>query len=258
MLDASPEWKASWNSANLSQQNTLLQRYAEAIGSTTHLETSGTSKDGSAGDSHPLQTLEGLRNSRLSAERQGHLFPVAGFTLFLFAVIGFLLYLLGLWQPRGLFWSFAGGLTYLVVFNLRYAVLDGHMYSLSSVVGDTELIVYVLTTSLLGLLAGFLVALFGSRAWRSSPKQAVGQAFGVVFITLACLILPVAWSSYLNGFTAAWTLPDFSSWFLGFLSEVQILMVAGLGLVLAGLTALFVWAGRRLRKSEPDSATQIL
>jgi hypothetical protein len=48
----------------------------------------------------------------------------------------------------------------------------------------------------------------------------------------------VLWSFALNGATITWTLPDMGSTFLAFIALIQILLVAALGLVLTGLTAL--------------------
>jgi hypothetical protein len=61
---------------------------------------------------------------------------------------------------------------------------------------------------------------------------------GLTFVTIYLLAFPVLWSFALNGALFTWTLPDMLSVFLGFLSLIQILIVAAAGLALAGLTAL--------------------
>ena len=45
----------------------------------------------------------------------------------------------------------------------------------------------------------------------------------------------------LNGVRVTWTLPDFASTFVAFLSGIQILFVAVVGLVLTGVTALIAF-----------------
>ena len=63
------------------------------------------------------------------------------------------------------------------------------------------------------------------------------------------LSLPVLWSFMLNGALVTWTLPHMGSLFLAFIALIQILLVAVLGPVLIGLTALIAkFAAREARK----------
>jgi ABC-type phosphate/phosphonate transport system permease subunit len=61
-----------------------------------------------------------------------------------------------------------------------------------------------------------------------------------VLAIIYLLALPVMFNFAFNGFVARWTLPDFPSMFVGFLSLFQIALVAVLGLLLAGIVALIV------------------
>ncbi|HEX7976530.1 MAG TPA: hypothetical protein VF498_19120 [Anaerolineales bacterium] len=141
-------------------------------------------------------------------------------------------------QARAIAWLLAGAVVYLLVFNFRYAILDGRTYSLSSVTGATDLILYCALTAAASLLVGWLVSLLGMGAFRQGPRQAAGSTLGLVLVITYLLMLPVLWSYTLNGALVTWTLPDFASAFLAFISLIQILMVAILGLVFAGLGAL--------------------
>lgn len=58
------------------------------------------------------------------------------------------------------------------------------------------------------------------------------QELNLKAVTMYFLALPLLWSYILNGFVVTWTLPHFSSIFLGFLSIVQGLFVPVIGLVL--------------------------
>jgi hypothetical protein len=127
---------------------------------------------------------------------------------------------------------------YEVLFNLRYAVLDGRTYSLSSVVSADGLIQYCAITALVALAISWLVSSLGLKAFRRGPRRAGELVLGLTFITVYLLSLPVLWSFALNGAVVTWTLPAMGSTFLAFIALIQILLVAALGLVLAGLTAL--------------------
>ena len=133
----------------------------------------------------------------------------------------------------------AGGLVYLILFNGRYAILDDRVYSFSSLTGY-ELVAYLIVTVLIALLFGGLVPLLGMRSWRGDSYCAAGLVLEYVLAIIYLLALPVMFNFAFNGFVARWTLPDFPSMFVGFLSLFQIALVAVLGLLLAGMFALIV------------------
>ena len=127
---------------------------------------------------------------------------------------------------------------YLVVFNLRYAVVPGRTYSLSSVMGADELILSTALTAFLAMLAGWAVVVIGTRLYRRPPGDAARLTLAWTLFTVAIAGLPALASYVLNGPVVGWTLPDFGTFFLGFLAVLQVLFVAAAGLVLAGLAAL--------------------
>jgi hypothetical protein len=52
------------------------------------------------------------------------------------------------------------------------------------------------------------------------------------------LALPILLSFAVNGYLVTWTLPEFTTQFLGFFATVQALFVAVVGLLLVGVSAL--------------------
>jgi hypothetical protein len=76
------------------------------------------------------------------------------------------------------------------------------------------------------------------KLFRRGPRQASQLVLGLTLLTTCLLSLPVLWSFVLNGTLVTWTLPDMASMFLGFISLIQILVVAVVGLALTGLSAL--------------------
>jgi hypothetical protein len=142
------------------------------------------------------------------------------------------------YRSRTVLWLLGGAVLYAVLFNLRYAVLDKRTYSLSSVSSANDLILYCAITAALALLVAWLVVLLSQRAFRGGASQAASLSLGLALVTIYLLALPVLWSFLLNGALVTWTLPDFASTFLAFLSGIQILIVAVLGIVLTGVGAL--------------------
>jgi len=52
-----------------------------------------------------------------------------------------------------------------------------------------------------------------------------------------------------NGVQVSWTLPEPATYFLGFLAALQLLIIAVVGLLLAGIAALIGAAGSRSRSA---------
>ncbi len=210
------------------QQAALLTAYLSAIG------RQATVAPGDDVVATHQAALQAARAARLNGER----WPRALLAL----VVAFLpIIWLARQQRRDLVWWLGGGVLYLALFNLRYAVLDGLTYSLSSVVGANELILYCAVTVALALTVAWLVVSLGGRAFRRSPRPAAEATLSFVLVTIYLLALPVLFSLALNGARVTWTLPDFASTFVAFLSGIQILFVAVVGLVLTGATALIAF-----------------
>jgi hypothetical protein len=225
MLDLTQDQLGILRSALEAQQGQLVNLYQAAIGRQVMV---GPGEDTVA--AHQF-ALEAARTARLNAERLPRAILVLAVVLLPVAVM---------LRKRGheLAWLLGGAVLYGVVFNFRYAVLDGRTYSLSSVVSADGLIQYCAITALIALVVSWLVTSLGLKAFRRGPRRAGALVLGLTLITVYLLSLPVLWSFAINGATITWTLPDMGSSFLAFIALIQILLVAALGLVLTGLTAL--------------------
>ena len=225
MLTLTQKQQRAVQSALEAQQSQLVDSYQTAIGQRVAVEP------GEDTVAAHQSALEAARTTRLNSERWPR------------AILALVIVLLPAGvtlrkMSRELAWLLGGGALFVALFNLRYAVLDGRTYSLSSVVSADELILYCATTALIALLIGWLVTSLGLKAFRGGPRQASELALGLTFTTVYLLSLPVLWSFVLNGALVTWTLPGMGSMFLAFIALIQILIVAVLGLVLTGLTAL--------------------
>jgi hypothetical protein len=225
MLDLTQDQLGVIRGALEAQQGQLVNLYQAAIGRQVVVQPR---QDTVA--AHQF-ALEAARTVRLNAER----LPRA-----ILALAAVLLPGAVMLRKRGheLAWLLGGAVLYGVLFNTRYAVLDGRTYSLSSVVSADGLIQYCAITALIALVVSWLLVSLGLKAFRRGPRRAGELVLGLTLITVYLLSLPVLWSFALNGATITWTLPDMGSSFLAFIALIQILLVAALGLVLAGLTAL--------------------
>ncbi len=213
MLLLSAEQLAAIQSADAAQKQLLTDTYVRAIG-----EADG-------------QTIPEARAARLAGERLPRLLLALVVMLIPVAIL--------VWKrSRIVAWLLGGAVLYLVIFNLRYAVLSGRTYTLSSVISPTDLIMYSAVTAAIALIASWLVVMLGLRALRGSARIAAETSLGLTFAVIFLLALPVAVSFVLNGPVVGWTLPEFNSTFLSFISLIQGLIVSVLGILLAGISAL--------------------
>ena len=150
-------------------------------------------------------------------------------------------------RRKTVLWFIGGALIYAALFNLRYAVLDGKSYSLSSVTGATDLIMYAAVTSAIALIIAWLVTSFGLGIFRQSPLSAARAAQGLVAMTIYLMLIPVLVHFAWNGVVVTWTLPEMWTAFIGLLSMIQILILSALGLVLMGVTAMIAGLTNRKR-----------
>jgi hypothetical protein len=226
LLDIPAERLTAIQTQLATQQDILLKAYTSAIGEAVPATT------GSSPTVASTQLLiEKARMARLARERVWRN---------VFAVFAVVLpaYLLILRREKKALWLLAGAAVYLLIFNLRYAVLGGHTYSLSSVPEQMIFILYTAGNTAIALVPAWLTAMFGLRAFRAGPRQATALALGFLWFLLYILAIPAALNFAINGPTTTWTLPEFVTQFQGFFAIVQGLFVAGLGLVLLGIGAL--------------------
>jgi hypothetical protein len=206
------------------QQSGLAQAYGAAIGRPVAVGESGS------GVASTQAAMAAARAGRLRNE-----IVLRTLLALVFASIPTAI----LWRKRGrtVAWLLGGALLYAALFNLRYAVLSGRTYSLSSIASANELIFFCALTAAAALILSWLVAAIGLRFRRRGPREAAELTLAFVLTTICLLSLPILFSFALDGLLVGWTLPDFLSMFLGFLSGLQVLFVALIGAVLAGLAA---------------------
>lgn len=225
MIPVEPEQINIILEAEKSQQAQLFAAYTTAIGETAVVEESD------AVVSATQLAMELARTGRLARER------VWRNMLALFFII-LPPYLLIIRREKKLLWSLAGALVYLLIFNLRYAVLDKNTYGLSTITDQMVLIIYIAVTAGVAMLLAWLAVMFGQRAFRSGAKQAAGSALSFVWVTLYMLSIPVMFNFAINNYIATWTLPEFTIQYLGFYAVAQGLFVAAIGMLLVGISAL--------------------
>jgi hypothetical protein len=212
------------------QQKKLVEIYQNSIGSQIDVEApraASVTKIVAAFQS----ALETARERRLQDERLPRAILAIGAAILIFLA-------LIKWLGRPVIWLGSGAILYNGLFHVRYALLDRLTYSLSSVTSAEDLILYVGITAAISLGIAWILVWWGLRALDKSPLEATGSGLSFTFVVIYTLLLPVLWSYVLNGVFITWTLPDFPSLYLGFISGVQILAVAVLGLLGAGLSAL--------------------
>ncbi len=231
MLDLPASTTAALPAAVSAQQTQLLTEYTRAIGVTV------TIPKGS--DVAVYQAaLDEARDARLSAER----LPRGVLSVIVFALP---LFLILRHRRKTVLWFLGGALIYIALFNLRYAVLDGKPYSLSWIMGITQFVVYIVTTSAAALVIAWLVTALGSGMFRQAPLPAARAAQGLFSLTIYLLLIPALVHFAWNGAVPTWTLPEMRTAYIALLSLFQILIVSLLGLVIMGLTSLIAFLTRR-------------
>jgi hypothetical protein len=228
MLKLTPKQSGDVQTSLVAQQRLLLETYTAAMGSKTNFQT------GSDSVASTQAAMSQILNARLNQERWPR-FLLA----LVIALVPAALWLRkrkGVW-PAGRLWLLAGALLYTLLFNLRYVILSHRTYSLSSVGGATELILYTALTVAGCLVIVWLGMAFAQKAFGKQPSAAAELVLDLALTILYLLMLPVLFSFGLNGALVTWALPDFASLFVAFLSLIQMLFVAILGLVLCGITA---------------------
>jgi hypothetical protein len=224
ILNLNSNQKADIEKVQLTQKIQLEKVYLNAIGVTSEIKPSNSV-------SEILAVMDNARAKRLNAER----LPRIGWVILLALVPAFILFYK---RNKTLAWLAGGAVIYLIVFNFRYAFLAKRTYSLSSIASANDLILFTGLTAALALLIAWLVTSIGLRSFKNSASQAAGHTLGLVFLTLYVLSLPVLWSYGMNGGVSSWTLPNMVSRFLEVLFTLQGLVVAVVGVILTGITAL--------------------
>lgn len=218
------------------QQAQLLRDYQVAIG----VDAQPRSEDGV---SQPFNVkMDSIRAQRLDKERTPRLI----LAIVLAAIPPIIMIKK---KEQNWKWLVGGTICYLVVFNLIYAVIMHKTYSLSSLVSAGDLILSTAGYAGIALLAAWLLVMIIKKKFTDSTIDAAHNSLNITFSVLFALALPVLWSFYRNGVLITWTLPEFGSMYVSFLSLIQSIFVALFGLLLAGISALIAH-----RKIEADDS----
>ena len=224
MLNLTADQQASINSALLAQKSQLLKDYQAAIHSTAN----GAQTDSVAGI---LSAMDQAKAQRENSER---------IPRFVLAILLALIPAYVLVKKRSPFvvWMLGGAVLYIVLFNFGYAILAGRTYSLSSVTSASDIILFTAGTTASSLVLTWLILSYILKWFKSTPRESAEKVFAFTFITLYLVSLPILWHFAFNGALVTWTIPDMASMFMGFLSILQALVIAIVGLILVGITAL--------------------
>lgn len=209
------------------QQLNLFSAYTQAIGQEVKFVE---------GEDVVLLTQQAMENARLGRLARERIWRNL-IAVFLCFMPGYILYLR---KEKKVLWWMIGTLVYLLIFNLRYLVLDKNPFSLSWIPGISDFIIYVAITTGISLVPAWLVTVIGLKTFKKSPREASGDALGFIWFTIYILSIPFLINLAINGIQTTWTLPVFSPQYIGFFAAVQSLFVSGLGLVLIGFSALVV------------------
>jgi hypothetical protein len=174
--------------------------------------------------------IDAARNARLNNERTIRV--IIGIMFFV-AIIN-----LVLWSSRPYTAQFIIGIIlYLVIFNLKFLLIDQKTYSLSSVVGANDLILSTAISTGIAYLVSWLFIQISTKAHRYNSKQAADLLMRFLLITIGILIIPIIVNFGANGVLVTWALPNFLLSFLALIFIIQVLVVSAIGLLLVGITA---------------------
>ncbi len=161
-------------------------------------------------------------------------------------IVALLLVNLAAWHAKPYFGTMLlGTLGYLVIFNLKYLLVDNKTYSMSSLVDATNFIGSTAQTTLMALLVGWIVVMIGTKIYQSKPRKAADLTMKFFLALLALLLIPIFINYAINGAVVTWALPNFLISYLGLVFLVQVLVVGVLGIVFTGLAALLGVFGRQ-------------
>lgn len=223
MLSLSSQQNVALQDGLKTQQTQLFNIYVKAIRSSATIGNGETVSATQAALNRAIQ-------ARLGNERIWRNVLAA----FIAIIPGYLLFVR---KDKKVLWMLAGALLYVALFNLRYAVIDRRTYSLASVEGATWLIVYSSTTAAVAVLIGWLVPMFGLRAFKSDIRKAIDTTLGYVWSIVYLLALPILLSFAINGFVVTWTLPEWYTTFIALLCLVQVLVIGLVGVIMVGFMA---------------------
>ncbi|PKO05280.1 MAG: hypothetical protein CVU41_11625 [Chloroflexi bacterium HGW-Chloroflexi-3] len=216
------------------QQSQLLAVYATAIGQP--LPEEATNADPNLTVREYQNALENIQQSKLSRERLVR-FGIAGLALLLLALL--------LWRlkPKGWLNLVLGAILYSVLFHVAYITFGQELYSYSTVISPTQLVVVNGVFTLISLTITLLLFTFQNWIVMDLKQNFIKILNLVIFIMVFSsfpLIAHILW----NGLFATWILPNLALHYLSLLSLIQIFFI-GLGILFLCLAAGIILIYRR-------------
>ena len=159
-----------------------------------------------------------------------------------------------LWRRRGRAVGavLLGGLTYLAIYHLLFALVEGNTYSLSTLRSAGQVLGQMALNNGMGLIVGVGVALWVGRRAASRIRLALGTAWFAIYLAA----LPVLVGFACDSPTITWHLPDdFLLFFLYFAGLVQIMFLAGIGLLVVGVVRAVIPRPDSHPAGEPPAAS---
>ncbi len=217
------------------QQSQLVAAYANAIGQSLPEEATNASANITVQE-YQL-ALEGIQQSRLNRER---MLRIA------IAVVILLTVLVFVWKkkPKGLMNLLLAALLYTAIYHFSYITFGPKVYSYSSVISPTQLVVINGIFALIALIIAWL--LFTFQNWitldiKQNLSKAADIALFIMLITSFPLIAHILW----NGLFATWMLPDLMLHYLALISLIQIFFVSVGVLLLVIVTGIILLDRRK-------------
>ena len=183
--------------------------------------------------------VDEFRMQKLAPER-----TLRSIGAFLLALIP-LFFIIRYWRKIFL-WYIGGAFLTLFIFNLRYAWIDGRTYSLSSVTGEMDMILYSGLTAAFAFAISWLAVMLATRSFTSGGTQAASRSILFTLFTIYILAIVALVNFGINGWKVTWTLPDFLIQYLGLMAIIIAIFTAASGLALTGIAAFTGWlVGKR-------------
>jgi hypothetical protein len=232
MLLLSPSYKTYIHSAEMTQKQALLNAYEAAL----------NVRINDPRDLDDIQAytiaMDAARAAQLSQERVWRGLVAVILALLPIAILLFR-------KDKKAVWLAAGGLTFIILFNIRFLLIDGRTYSLSSMESASWLIQYLTVTTSISLTVGWLLAMLGRQGFNNSPLQAAGISMDFVYFTLYLLGLPILLSFAINGVVVTWTLPEFYTIFVALIALILWRFVVAFGFLLTVTAVISTYIRRR-------------
>jgi hypothetical protein len=232
MLTLSDSQLSNMRNASIAQQQTLYQAYAKVMG----VEPVQVKLDP---NHYPITVFQSamtsIKNDRLNRERLPR-FIIAGILTLIPLFFLFINY------GKALMWFLISIAIYLAVFHFQYAILQGRTYSLSSVLSSSDIINSTALSTAIAFVIAWLVMLIALHVYSEKPLRAANINLAFAYTALYIVSLPALWSYAYNGALVSWTLPEMASTFMAFLSILQMLILAVMGLLFTGITPLITLA----------------